>query len=177
MTRQLQLLEPFNVLAVGWWAWGGGVYWHQKLVGQVTKCRTLDGVTFYVRENCNAIPSFYMNAGQRWGDKIEGVGDGRQTLELCAVAAEWDRIAELVTAADAKSRPVRLNKQFNAADAELCLDVGPFGGSANDRRRTPVRTDERYTACETMFREQCGPPTEPIRRDGLPTRANRPVRR
>lgn len=129
--RQLELLEPFNVLAVGHYAFGGGVLWANKLVGQVTKCRSRDGVTFYVRENCNGTPSFLMNAGQRWGDKTEKVGDARQTLELCAPAEQWKLLSAMVREADPFQRPVMKNKRFTAAVAEACLNNGEFGGNAN----------------------------------------------
>lgn len=122
-------MGDFRVLAVGNRVFGGGVMWSNKLIGQVTKCRTLDGVTFYVREACNAIPSFVVSSNERWGDKQDGPGRERQSLELCAPAGEWDRIAEIVRGADRLGRPVRQNEQFTATDAERCLAQSALGES------------------------------------------------
>lgn len=84
--------------------------------GQVTHCK-YEGIPFYVRENLTGIPSFYISAGERWGNKT-GTGKPRaerQILELLAHPRDWVNLAEVVRRYDTLKRPVVKNKKFNAA--------------------------------------------------------------
>jgi|SRR5579859_6395739 len=86
------------------------------IIGQVTHCK-YNEIPFYVRENLTGIPSFYISAGERWGDKV-GTGkprSERQVLELLAHPSDWKRLAEVVRQYDSSNRPVRWNPRFNAA--------------------------------------------------------------
>lgn len=82
--------------------------------GQLTHCRLDDGTEFYVRENArlHSIDHFCMSAGARQGRKMGDSNPGVQVLELCAPAARWRAVAELVRAADKLGRPVVSNRRF-----------------------------------------------------------------
>lgn len=114
-----------QVLAIGFWEFGGGIMPGQKLIGQITKCR-IDGVLCYVRENLDGRMSFYISSGQRWAEKGGNYADrgpmaNRQILELVAPSLEWDRITALVHRADRLKRPVRRNRTFTKLWAETQL--------------------------------------------------------
>jgi hypothetical protein len=115
-----------EVLARGIWSFGGGVLWHQKLEGQVTKCRWF-GLVLYVRENLDGSLAFYVSANQRQGDKGGASGYGRPTLarnilEVCTPgAANWPIAADVVASLDPLCRPVRRHRLFTPAWADSLL--------------------------------------------------------
>lgn len=96
------------------WHFGGGNLPGQGCTGQVTKCADADGIVFYVRENLNAISSFQISSGERWGDKCgKRPRRERQSLELFAPDDQWDRLAMLVNQLDPLHRPVLKNREFS----------------------------------------------------------------
>lgn len=135
--RQLDLFtdcQPFAVVAVGHWEFGGGIQRDQKQCGQVTKCRTPGGLVFYVRENLNGTWSFHISSAERWrekggnyggrGDrqkKPQGPSDWRQCLDLACPPEYFAAVRELVRAADPLERLIRRHRCFTAAWAERIL--------------------------------------------------------
>jgi hypothetical protein len=111
---------PFAVVASAEWTvhWGG-INNAGGIAGRLTKCRTADGLVFYVREN-QAVAHFNVSAGERQAMK-RGEVRGRQVLELCCAPALWEKLAAVVAAADALGRPVRRNRRFTPGWAERCL--------------------------------------------------------
>lgn len=100
----------------------------QERIGQLTKAKvTIAGeeVVFYVRENLDGRQSFYISSNERMEFK-EGRGNRksrmrRQCLDLCAPDEHWEKIAELVRAADEDRRSVRGNRTFTKTWAEAQL--------------------------------------------------------
>ena len=61
-----------------------------EVLGQLTKCKW-NHITFYVRENCNATPTFLMHSNAGMGFKQDKVPDHYQSLELCAPKSVRER--------------------------------------------------------------------------------------
>ncbi len=124
----MQAVTSIEVIAWNFWSFGGGIMPDQKQWSRVSKCR-VDGVTFYVRENLDGAQSFYVSSNERWkfkggNNSTDRAGLERQCLDLCAPAAEWDRIAELVRAADSLGRRVRKHRTFTERWAEQQIATG-----------------------------------------------------
>lgn len=115
-----------EVLTRGTWSFGGGCLWHQKLEGQVTKCRWF-GHVFYVRENLIGSDAFYISANERQGEKGGVTGYGRPTLarnilDVCIRDdRHWPLVADVVRSLDLLGRPVRRHRLFTVSWAEAAL--------------------------------------------------------
>jgi hypothetical protein len=100
--------------------------WHQKLEGQVTKCRWFH-LVFYVRENLDSTQAFFISANERQGDKGGSTGYGRPSLgrNILEVATtldrDWPTAADVVRCCDLLKRPVRRHRTFTASRAEKLL--------------------------------------------------------
>jgi hypothetical protein len=129
-----------EILARGRWSFGGGCLWHQKLEGQISKCRWF-GLVFYVRENLDGSRAFYISAGERQGDKGGASGYGRPSLarnvlEVCtADVCHWYIAADLVRCLDPLQRPVRRHRLFTVSWAEAAL------AAARSRTLFPQRSN------------------------------------
>ena len=115
-----------EVLAVGYWAFGGGTHRAHCCEGQITKCRWF-GIVFYVRENLDGGWSFYISSNERMSDKGSGCGRRRPSLrrnvlDLCTQhATVWETAADIVRSHDALRRPVMRNRRFTVRWAEAAL--------------------------------------------------------
>lgn len=122
-----QALSMIRVVRKTFWSFGATNMSEGGLIGQLTHCIYKDQVPFYVRENVNGIPTFFISSSERWGDKTgKQPRPERMALELCAPPKYWQTIADVVHITDTLKRPVFRNSRFNKKFIQDQFEIGWF---------------------------------------------------